>query len=354
MAALSSSSTTVRCNIQFSNIMPILLLLVAILLPNVDLTVGQTVGVCYGMEGNNLPSEREVVDLYKSKNIRGMRLYYPRREALEALRGSNIEVILGVEQNRLQELANNPGAAVSWVQNNVRNYYPAVRIKYIGVGNEEIPGGNAGAILPAMRNVYNAIQTAGLQNQIKVSTAVATYIVEQPFPPSMGRFTAQARPIMEPILQFLASTGAPLLANVYPYFSYRDSGGSISLRYALFTEPQPIVQDPPYSYQNLFDAITDALYAAMEKANARNVPIVVSESGWPTAGNPAATVDNARTYNQNLVRHASRGTPRRPGRGIEIYVFAMFNENNKQPPGEEQNFGLFNPNKQPVYPITFP
>ncbi|XP_068643802.1 glucan endo-1,3-beta-glucosidase-like [Aristolochia californica] len=306
------------------------------------------------MEGTGLPSEREVVDLYKSKNIKGMRLYYPRLQALNALRGSNIEVILGVEQNRLQELANNPSAATTWVQNNVRNFWPGVRFKYIGVGNEEIPGRNAQFILPAMRNVYNAIKAAGLQNQVKVSTAVATSVVVDSYPPSKGQFSPQARPIMEQILRFLADTGAPLLANVYPYFSYRDSRGSISLPYALFTAPQPIVQDLPYRYQNLFDAITDALYAAMEKTNAAGVPIVVSESGWPSAGNAAATIANARTYNQNLIRHARQGTPRRPGKGIETYVFAMFNENNKQPPGEERNFGLFYPNKQPVYPVTFP
>jgi len=46
------------------------------------------------MNGNNLPSKQEVVDLYKSKGIGKMRIYYPDEEVLESLRGSNIELIL--------------------------------------------------------------------------------------------------------------------------------------------------------------------------------------------------------------------------------------------------------------------
>ena len=80
--------------------------------------------------------------------------------------------------------------------------------------------------------------------------------------------------------------------------------------------------------------------------------VVVSETRWPFAGGFAATVDNARRYNQAAIDHVRRGTPKRPG-VLETYVFAMFNENQKPGEATEQNFGLFYPNKSPVYPITF-
>jgi hypothetical protein len=98
---------------------------------------------------------------------------------------------------------------------------------------------------------------------------------------------------------------------------------------------------------NLFDAMVDSVYAALEKVGAPDVSVVVSESGWPEA-----STENARNYNQGLIDHVGQGTPKRPG-PLETYVFAMFNENQK--PGEpmERNLGLFYPNKSPVYPITF-
>ncbi|KAI5057988.1 hypothetical protein GOP47_0028003, partial [Adiantum capillus-veneris] len=69
----------------------------------------------------------------------------------------------------------------------------------------------------------------------------------------------------------------------------------------------------------------------------------------------AATKENARTYNQNLIRHVlnGRGPPANPSHRIHAFIFALFDENLKQPPGPEQHYGLFYPNGKPVYPITF-
>ncbi|KAG1338565.1 Glucan endo-1,3-beta-glucosidase, basic vacuolar isoform [Cocos nucifera] len=304
------------------------------------------------MQGNNLPQPSSVVNLYKSKNINAMRLYDPNQDALQALKGSNIQLILDVPKTVLQSLASNPSAANDWVQQNVKAYSPDVSFKYIAVGNEVIPGDYAQYVLPAMRNIYSALSSAGLQNQIKVSTAVATSVLQLSSPPSDGVFSSDALTYLSPIVQFLASNGSPLLVNVYPYFSYVDSHGSIDLNFALFTSSEIVVHDGQYNYQNLFDAIVDAVYAALEKVGGSTVPIVVSESGWPSAEGTAATINNAETYNQNLINHVGQGTPRRPGKAIETYIFEMFNENQKQP-AVEQNFGLFYPNMQPVYPINF-
>ncbi|PUZ65147.1 hypothetical protein GQ55_3G199600 [Panicum hallii var. hallii] len=73
-----------------------------------------------------------------------------------------------------------------------------------------------------------------------------------------------------------------------------------------------------------------AIHAALEKAGAPGVSrVVVSESGWPSAGGFAATVENARR--ERLMDQAYRGTPKKPGRAGDVRVrhFAMFNENQK-------------------------
>ncbi|XP_062230951.1 glucan endo-1,3-beta-glucosidase, acidic isoform-like [Phragmites australis] len=308
----------------------------------------QSIGVCYGVNGDNLPSASDVVQLYQSNGIDSMRIYFPDTNALQALSGSNIGVIMDVANTDLGSIASDPNAAAAWVQNNVQAF-PGVSFRYIAVGNE-VSGGDTNNILPAMQNINNALSAAGLSN-IQVSTAVQSGVTAG-FPPSQGTFSSDASSYMTPIAQYLASTGAALLANVYPYFSYIGNEAQIDINYALFTSPGTVVQDGNYAYQNLFDALVDTFYSALENAGAGNVNIVVSESGWPSAGGDAATASNAQTYNQNLINHVGQGTPMRPG-AMEAYIFAMFNEDQKPGAETERHFGLFNPDTSPAYPINF-
>ncbi|CAI0474614.1 unnamed protein product [Linum tenue] len=157
-----------------------------------------------------------------------------------------------------------------------------------------------------------------------------------------------------PIVQFLAANGAPLLANVYPYFAYIGSSGQVALDYAIFgTGGRVVVHDGVLGYQNLFHAMVDSVYAALEKAGAPNLQVVVSETGWPSAGNDGATPENAAAYYLGLTNGTvTSGTPKRPGQPVETYLFAMFDENQKPGAASEQHFGLFTPDKQPKYPLV--
>ncbi|XP_047977847.1 glucan endo-1,3-beta-glucosidase, acidic-like [Salvia hispanica] len=337
-------------HVMSSMLSSVLLIMVAL-----DFTAAQT-GVCYGTLGNNLPSAADTVALYNQYNIRRMRIYDPNPATLQALRGSPIEVILGVPNTDLQRLAASQANANTWVQNNVRNY-PTVRFRYIAVGNEVSPirdtAQYASFVLPALRNVNNAISAAGLANQIKVSTAVETGLLGNSYPPADGVFRSDVTGFINPIVRFLADTRAPLLLNLYTYFSYIDNKGSISLNYALLQPNSGVTVPGGIRYDNLFYAILDATYAALEKAGGSAVEIVVSESGWPSAGGDTTSVEYARIYNNNLIQRVKNGTPKRPGRPIQTYIFAMYDENQKGGPEIERNFGIFRPNRQAKYPISF-
>ncbi|KAJ4802197.1 hypothetical protein LUZ62_014763 [Rhynchospora pubera] len=307
----------------------------------------ESIGVCYGMLGNDLPSRSDVVKLYQTKGIRAMRIYAPDRDTFNALKGTGIELIVDVPKDLLPSLANDASAATNWVQNNILAY-DGVSFKYIAVGNE-LMGNDANNILGAMSNIWDAICSAGRCGQIKVSTSVRFDVLTNTYPPSNTVFGASH---MGPIVNFLKNTGNPLLVNVYPYFSYAGNQDQIRLDYALFTASGTVVTDGQYQYNNLFDAMVDSVYYALEKAGGSSVGVVVSESGWPSAGGAATTVDNARTYNQNLINHVRNGTPKRPG-NLETYIFAMFNENQKTGDETERHFGLFYPNQTSVYSINF-
>ncbi|XP_062181595.1 putative glucan endo-1,3-beta-glucosidase GVI [Phragmites australis] len=312
------------------------------------------IGVNYGMLGNNLPPPEKVISMYKANNISYVRLFHPDTSVLAALRGSGIGVVLGTLNEDLARLASNESFAASWVASYVKPFAGAVQFRYINAGNEVIPGETAAHVLPAMQNLKSALQSAGVSG-VPVTTAVATSVLGASYPPSQGAFSEAAAPVMAPIVAYLSSKGTPLLVNVYPYFAYSASGGNVALGYALLSADSGAaasVTDGGVVYTNMFDAIVDATHAAVEKAGAQGLELVVSETGWPSGGGTGASVENAAAYNNNVVRHIGAGTPRRPGKAVETYLFAMFNENQKAE-GVEQNFGLFRPDMTEVYHVDF-
>ncbi|XP_057502297.1 glucan endo-1,3-beta-glucosidase-like [Actinidia eriantha] len=307
------------------------------------------IGVDYGRLGDNLPPPSDVISLYTKCGIEKLRFYDPNPEVLEALRGSNLRVSLGMRNEDIENIGTSQDAANEWVNTNVAPYVKSVNFEWITLGNEVIPGPYASYVPAAMNNIYNAIQSVGLSNT-KVTTVTAM-ILASSYPPSMGAFTDETVEVMKEVTAFLQQTGAPIMVNVYPYFAYASDPADISLEYATFRAQKPIV-DGKFKYYSLFDAMVDAYYAALEQINAGNVSIIVSESGWPTAGNsPYTSVDIAQTYNTNLINRVTRqGTPRRPNQTVDAFIFAMFNENQK-PDGVEQNWGLFYPSMENVYQL---
>ncbi|MBA0647055.1 hypothetical protein Goklo_014966 [Gossypium klotzschianum] len=295
-----------------------------LLTPLLSIADGRDIGVCYGLNGDNLPSPNEVINLYKRCQIDNIRIYQPYPEVLEALRGSGISVTIGPRNEDIASFATSQDAANDWDHSNV----PA-----------------------AMNNIRYALDSAGI-TLAKVTTVLPGTALAASYPPSAGAFGSDITETMTGIAAILAQEDTPLLINVYPYFAYSSDPSHISAQYAMFTSTAPVVIDGSFQYFNLFDAMVDAFNAALEKINFGNVKVAVAETGWPTVGNePYTSVANAQTYNRNLLNHVTQnGTPRRPDYIMPTFFFEMFNEDLK---GNvvEQNFGFFYPSMQPIYPF---
>ncbi|EFJ34772.1 hypothetical protein SELMODRAFT_230318 [Selaginella moellendorffii] len=321
------------------------------------------VGINYGRVANNLPSPSTAVSLIKSLGIDRVKIFDADSQVLAALANTSIKVSIMVRNQDIPGIASNASHADSWVAQNVVHHYPATHIATILVGNEilsdtSIKSSTWPALVPAMENIFASLQARNLTAKIKVSTPLASDALSTSYPPSAGAFHSEiATSVIQPLLAFLAKTGSSYHANVYPYFAYAGNSGQISLEYALFGSGSTVVQDGSLGYRDLLDAMVDSTFAAMERLGYGDIPLVISETGWPSAGDSGqvgASVDNAQLYNARLAKKvaSSQGTPKRPGVSIPTYIFALFNENEKSGAGTERNFGIFYPSGSRVYDLN--
>ncbi|XP_043712146.1 glucan endo-1,3-beta-glucosidase 14-like [Telopea speciosissima] len=335
------------------------LLLLLILSGLVVQILSVAVGINYGQIADNLPSHSQVAVLLQSNNINRVKLYDADSNVLQVFSGSNVEFFVAVGNNYLQNM-NDPNNALAWLKQNVEPYVPKTKITCIVVGNEVFASNDNqlnSYLLPAMQNIYNALVTLGLNDQINVSTAHSLTILAQSYPPSSGLFQANLEQYIQPILDFQSQIKSPVLINAYPYFAYKASPNEISLDYVLF-EPNSGVTDPNTNlkYDNMLFAQIDAVYSAIKAMGHTDIEVKISETGWPSKGDSdeaGATPVNAGLYNGNLLQRIEekQGTPMKPSTPIDVIIFALFNEDLKPGATSERNYGLFYPNCTPVYDI---
>lgn len=319
-------------------------------------TAAYSIGVNYGTIADNLPTPKQVANFIKTKtNIDRIKIFDANPDILKAFAGTGIPVTVTVGNGDIPSLAKLPGAQ-AWIEKNILPYHPKTIIRYIAVGNEILATSDKNLIahlLPAMKALRSVLDSANASS-IKVSTPHSLGILSTSEPPSSGKFRkGYDKLIFAPILEFHKQTKSPFMVNPYPYFGFLPQ----TANYALF-KPNGGVFDAGtgMNYTNMFDAQLDAVYSAMKRVGYEDVDIVVAETGWPSVGDPGqpgVSVENALSFNGNLVKHVNsgQGTPLMPNRTFETYIFALFNENLKESV-PERNFGLFKPDLTPVYDVV--
>ncbi|CAN6307398.1 unnamed protein product [Urochloa humidicola] len=304
------------------------------------------IGLNYGTIADNLPPAASTASLLMSTSIGKLRLYEPQPDLVAALAaaGSNISILLGIPNGDVPNLASSPAAAASWVATNIPTTVP---VSAISVGNELLNSGDttlAPQLLPAMQNLLAALPAG---STTKISTGHSMAVLSASDPPSSGAFHADLADTLDPVLDFLHANGAPFMINPYPYFAYASDTRPETLAFCLFQPNAGRVDaGSGLTYTNMFDAQLDAIRAALDAKGYSGVDIVIAETGWPYKGDAdeaGATVENARAYNANLVAHlkSQAGTPRTPGKSVDTYIFALYDEDLKGGPESERSFGLY-------------
>ncbi|CAN7008384.1 unnamed protein product [Brassica rapa subsp. trilocularis] len=321
---------------------------------------GQGVGINYGQIANNLPSPGRVAILLRSLNITRVKLYDADPNVLFSFSNSQVDFMIGLGNEFLQNMSTDPTKAQSWIQQRLQPHISKTRITSIVVGNEIFKTNDhvlISSLLPAMKAVYSALVSLGLEKQVTVTSAHSLDMLQTSYPPSSGSFKEEFIPYLQPLLDFHSQIKSPFLINAYPFFAYKDSPKEISLEYALFQPNQGMVDsNTNLHYDNMLFAQVDALYSAIKTLGHTDVEVRISETGWPSKGEEneiGASPENAALYNGNLLRlvQERKGTPAKPSVPIDVYVFALFNENLKPGPISERNYGLFYPDGKPVYNV---
>ena len=318
-----------------------------------------SIGINYGRIANNLPSPTQVVQLLKTQGLTRVKLYDTNSDVLTALANSDISVVVALPNELLSSTAADQSFADNWIQANISKFYPATKIEAIAIGNEVFadPNNTTNFLVPAMKNIQTSLVKYNL-SAIKISSPVALSALQSSYPSSAGSFKPELiEPVIKPMLDLLRQTGSYFMVNVYPFFAYAANSDQISLDYTLFKQNPGVVDSGNgLRYSNLFDAQLDAVFAAMSAIKYDDVKVVVAETGWPSQGDSnevGAGQDNAASYNGNLVRRVltGGGTPLRPNETLDVFVFALFNENQKPGPTSERNYGLFYPSEAKVYDV---
>ncbi|KAL0460568.1 UNVERIFIED_CONTAM: Glucan endo-1,3-beta-glucosidase [Sesamum latifolium] len=166
----------------------LLLLLLFILLPH---HLSTAIGVNYGTVADNLPPPSQVAAFITHQTtIDKVKIFDANPDIIQAFANTNISLIITVPNDAVLGLSK-LSAANSWVANNVLPFYPTTKIRRIAVGNEILATGDKNLIahlLPAMKAIYSALQSANIAHDIQVSTPHSLGILSISNPPSSGRF----------------------------------------------------------------------------------------------------------------------------------------------------------------------
>ena len=286
-------------------------------------------------------------------NVKHFKTFIYDRKYLNALQNRDAtNVLVGVPNEELAIIAGDVNKALEIIDS-VKDF--AMQIT-LAVGTQPLaPWWNnqfAPHVVDAFKMLRQAIEQRELKGTIQLTVPFFHGMLSKDYPPQASQFAGEYEETVRTIAQMLKEDGGFFCINIYPWFTYRANQGVISLDYALLKHGHNV--GGKY-YQNLLmvqiAAVREALLKLDQEFDDSKLPLVIGETGWPTAGHKDATVANAATYINNVVDMAQSGA-------INVFLFEAFDEGRKealegtlQVETEEQNFGLVDLSGNPKFNI---
>ncbi|KAD4180007.1 hypothetical protein E3N88_28598 [Mikania micrantha] len=319
------------------------------------------IGANWGTQSSHQLPPATVVKMLTDNGIQKVKLFDSDYDTLRALGKSGIEVMVGIPNDMLANIASSMKAADKWVSKNVTDHINNnnVNIRYVAVGNEPFLSTYNGTFLkstfPALQNIQAALIKVGLATKVKVTVPQNADVYESATGvPSGGDFRADIHDYMFQITKFLNDNGSPFTVNIYPFISLYLSP-DFPVEYAFFDGNATPLNDGGTSYTNMFDANYDTLVWALQKNGFTNMAIIVGEIGWPSDGDRNANNQYAQRFMQGFMTRiaGNKGTPLRPG-PVDAYLFSLIDEDEKsiQPGNFERHWGVFFYDGQPKYALN--
>uniref|UniRef100_UPI0005CAD507 glucan endo-1,3-beta-glucosidase 2 n=1 Tax=Fragaria vesca subsp. vesca TaxID=101020 RepID=UPI0005CAD507 len=283
------------------------------------------------------PLPERVASTVTSLGLAALRLDVSDPNLVRAFLYSNTSLLLTIPNALVPPLAANRTNALRWLYAHVVPFFPRTKIAAISVGNDVLESTPEFSqfLLPAIQNVHLALLDLGIR-KIAVSTTFSfVNVVTAPFPPSAAQFIdAPLQTVIRPLLQFLRDTNSSFFVNVYPYNLYR-LRSEIPIGFPLFQEHPFSFRDDMATgvrYRNLFDMMVDAVISAMAVAGHENIPLIVTETGWPSSSTDPREVEAnpvyAELYIKGLLGHlkSGRGTPLRKEGVAQVYIYELIDK----------------------------
>ena len=290
-------------------------------------------------------------------DIRAVKIFDHDISVIQALRAAGYtDITLAVPNVELKEMSSSISLAGQITASLAPVVAAGVRLT-IAVGNEPLATWYNGAYSPylvgALTNMRAALAAQHLSS-VRLTIPFDFGVVSASYPPSAGAFKNELRDVILACARILQADGSNFMVNIYPFFTHQNLPQVISLAYAVGDSGTTIEGiDYPcllhvqvgHSRRSLL-VHTDlqrffarkvrrlwscgthlaaapsrvqvaAVRAALLRLDASfgedSLPIVIGETGWPTAGHPSASAANAATYMRNMVTPSPRSPQERCG-----------------------------------------
>jgi len=228
-------------------------------------------------------------------------------------------------------------------------------ISYIAVGNEPLHAGRVtrfSNIPDAIANTARVLRALGWRARVTVPFSMSvlrdTYPVSdaffvEPSDPSAGNacdsgcITSSNNGPMSAILSSIKSQSGVFAIQAYPYF--------------VANTEQSLLQASLDATQVMSNQVA-ATRVALGKLGFEDLPIIITEVGWPTDGTAVANPENAQAFLSSLAD--ARRNPATSFFDTDVYAFELFDESRKSGASDEQHFGWFSEDGCKKFDISAP